>query len=628
MQTEQTIPVIDELLELISQYDVVSLDIFDTLITRCVPVPADIFEIVETIINKTDGIKIPFVEIRKQAEKVVNAANGIATYDEIYSEIKKLVSLSDEKIEEIKKIEYKTELELLVARKDMLYFFNNLIKKNKKVVFVSDMYYTSSQLSEILSNCGYCVNGLEFIVSCEWRKAKQDGSLWEALTKRKGSLKWLHVGDNLIGDMRYPKLYGFDVPGVKFRVYSPLEQFLAHSLSKQLIKYLDGDISEKLVLGRIIAFSVFNNVYFSASNGAIGAWLGPILGSFMDFLLKESQKIDNPFLLFVTREGYIFKPLFEKYCETLQVNTPSNCLFFASRVSTSLAGLKSLEDIEVLAETPFSGTVLEFIEKKLGLNFAESEDKRRYSLPSEKTLFLKSIKPYLDRIFTEAKAQRSLYVDYCNHNFFDEYPILVDIGFTGRTQYNLSRILSRKVGGVYIMVENRNLPSCIGCFTESLLRLPNLIYENLPYFESSLQVREQSVLRLQMKNGKIFPLLTNDALISPVVQENFGCVLDFVTFQANWKRVLGDRVEMSEQFIQDVWMSILTSDVLPQHYLNALTLKDEFSGLGLIKVAKQKIKSKKTFLLFYKTKIKNIIKEHIPLCTYNFAREIWIRYFK
>ena len=79
----------------------------------------------------------------------------------------------------------------------------------------------------------------------------------------------------------------------------------------------------------------------------------------MDFLQEESHKLSNPFLLFVTREGYIFKPLFEKYCEILGKIEPPGALFYASRVSTSLAGLNSIIDIEILADTPFNGTVIE-----------------------------------------------------------------------------------------------------------------------------------------------------------------------------------------------------------------------------------------------------------------------------
>lgn len=178
------------------------------------------------------------------------------------------------------------------------------------------------------------------------------------------------------------------------------------------------------------------------------------------------------------------------------------------------------------------------------------------------------------------------------------------------------------------MVENRNLPGSIGCPVKSLLHLPNFIYENLPFFEASLQVREQSVLRLEKKNGSIRPLLTNRVLVSPLVQQNFSSVLDFVCFQAKWKKELHDEFKLNPNFIQDVWMGILTSNLLPLEYLNALVLEDEFSGLGLIDVSKRRVNSQRFSLLFLKSKIKNIIKAYIPLFAYNFAREIWIKHIK
>ena len=625
---KQSLNVIDDLMKLLSGYDVISFDIFDTLITRCLPKPNDVFQLVELILTDEGKSEVGFAEAREQAEKNANFIRGYPSFDEIYDELKNLCNLSEEEIKKIKQTEFRIELELLVARRDVLSLFSALIKQGKRIVLVSDMYFSSKQLRKILINCGYELEGVEIVVSNEARKSKQDGTLWAELAKRNEISRWFHIGDNLIGVVRYPKIHGFHVLEQNLRINSPLEQFYENPLSTVLGKYLEGNISEKLILGKIIAFSVFNKAFSSERNETIGAWLGPILGSFMDFLQEESHKLSNPFLLFVTREGYIFKPLFEKYCEILGKIEPPGALFYASRVSTSLAGLNSIIDIEILADTPFNGTVIEFIKSKLGLVFPSVENSKIYSLPSDKASFLKGISPYLKAIFEEAKNQRVLYLEYCQQNLSDSYPVLVDIGFTGRTQYNLSRILLRPVGGLYIMVENRNLPGSIGCPVKSLLHLPNFIYENLPFFEASLQVREQSVLRLEKKNGSIRPLLTNRVLVSPLVQQNFSSVLDFVCFQAKWKKELHDEFKLNPNFIQDVWMGILTSNLLPLEYLNALVLEDEFSGLGLIDVSKRRVNSQRFSLLFLKSKIKNIIKAYIPLFAYNFAREIWIKHIK
>lgn len=619
---------IDSLIKILSQYEVISFDIFDTLITRCLLKPVDVFQLVELITAQQVGTTISFAEIRENAEKKLNFSLGYPSFDEIYDEIKSLSNLPEDTVAKIKEIEFKTELGLLVARKDILALFKILKKNGKRVVLISDMYFSSEQLSAFLENCGYDLQGVELIVSNEQKKSKQDGSLWAKLARRKGVLKWFHIGDNLIGDVRYPKAYGFDVLDKDTRIYTPLEQFSKHPLSKILNKYLNGNISEKLILGRIVAFSVFNNAFLTSSKDIVGAWLGPMMGKFMDFLFEESQKFRNPFFLFVTREGYIFRPFFLKYCKTIGREAPPNCLFFASRVSTSLAGIRSIKDIEVLADTPFSGTVEEFIEKKLGLCFIVKDKLKTYSLPSEKKIFLNEIKPYLPRIFDEARNQNNLYTEYCHGIFPEELPILVDIGFTGRTQYNLSKILSRQVGGLYIMLENRNLPQANGCFADSMLRLPNLIYENLPYFEASLQVRKQSVLRLERKDETIKPLLADGILVPSVVQENFSSVLDFVGYYAKWKKELKEDFKLNEIFIEDVWMGVLTSNLLPQAYLKALLLEDDFSGLGLLNVSEKKINSQQLSMLFFKTKIKNVIKEHVPLIAYNFAREFWIKYFK
>ena len=168
---KQSLNVIDDLMKLLSGYDVISFDIFDTLITRCLPKPNDVFQLVELILTDEGKSEVGFAEAREQAEKNANFIRGYPSFDEIYDELKNLCNLSEEEIKKIKQTEFRIELELLVARRDVLSLFSALIKQGKRIVLVSDMYFSSKQLRKILINCGYELEGVEIVVSNEARKS-------------------------------------------------------------------------------------------------------------------------------------------------------------------------------------------------------------------------------------------------------------------------------------------------------------------------------------------------------------------------------------------------------------------------------------------------------------------------
>ena len=116
----------------LSQYELVSFDIFDTLITREVLEPDDVFKIVENQIIKKYGFKIDFIRVRKMAEQLAWQKKGAWTniYD-IYDELSSICKEIDEKnLKQIMKLEIDIEIKLCVPRRDMLKIFNH-VKKNK-----------------------------------------------------------------------------------------------------------------------------------------------------------------------------------------------------------------------------------------------------------------------------------------------------------------------------------------------------------------------------------------------------------------------------------------------------------------------------------------------------------------
>ena len=167
----------------IDDADVVSFDLFDTLLVRCVPSPADVFALTAYRADCLKGsadLRERFYAVRLQEQC------GEKTLPQIYSEVAERLGLSPEAAQELQRLERQTELEVISLRIPAAGLVRYAKEKGKRVVLCSDMYCTGAELAALLKE-----NGLEgfdrLIVSCEYGLCKADG-LFEEVKKAAGSL--------------------------------------------------------------------------------------------------------------------------------------------------------------------------------------------------------------------------------------------------------------------------------------------------------------------------------------------------------------------------------------------------------------------------------------------------------
>lgn len=196
-----------ELLNRINYYDVISFDIFDTLLMRKVFEPLDVFSFVEDKISEDNPKYKCFRKYRRTAE--ISCVDG--NIHEIYKNIIELMDLNEEESRFLLDKEIKSEKELLVVRKDVLDILNYALKIGKKVIAVSDMYLPLNIMTDILKEKG--INGLDGVfISCDFRKSKNNG-LFEKVRDRYDN-RVLHIGDDYYADIMSPKRYDIDSIGV------------------------------------------------------------------------------------------------------------------------------------------------------------------------------------------------------------------------------------------------------------------------------------------------------------------------------------------------------------------------------------------------------------------------------
>lgn len=243
----------NELKKKIDCHDVISFDIYDTLVTRTVMKPDDILKI---LARKNDGIDEDIIALRKMAQRNADSKHISANFDEIYDEYGKISKLSVNEIERIKTDELYIETDRTVTRKKMVEALNYAKDKGKKVLLISDMYFGKKYMKKILESMA--IHGYDGLyVSCDERAWKwPDGDLYKrvAVKENISGCKWLHVGNDSGADGLAAQMKGID----SYIVWSTGDMLVNSEYVKLLEEY--GTPEKKDKLGKLMA-ELFNDPF-------------------------------------------------------------------------------------------------------------------------------------------------------------------------------------------------------------------------------------------------------------------------------------------------------------------------------------------------------------------------------
>ena len=455
----------EELLERIKASDVVSFDIFDTLIMRKTLLPADVFELVERrLAAEGKAACFPggtdFKTARIKAEKEASPAPDI---NKIYEKLCGIYGLTAEDGEYIKKLEQDTDRSLFLKRETMCSALSEAVRLGKDVYILSDMYYTPSYLKEVLN--GFGINGYkDLIVSCDKGTTKETGGLYrlyKELACNGSEKKLLHIGDNRIADGEKAEENGISTY-ILPNAYGMLEQSdLQDALSDV------SSLSKRLCLGLVISH-IFNDPFkFSGTKGhyricddghlkEAGYFIAPMM---FDFVIGMGQKVrssDVKQIIFGSRDGWLVKRLYDalvkKDEKTFYIRT--------SRRAAVVAALRTEEDVYGALKRKFNGTLSELLEKRLGIH-GDSGDpglETRCETANHEEL-CDAVRPYISAILANAAAERERYIEYLKSSgiYLREKAIFFDLLAGGTVQYNLEKVLGTEMEGYYF--GTMNLPN-------------------------------------------------------------------------------------------------------------------------------------------------------------------------
>ena len=285
----------EKILRKIQQKNIISFDVFDTLIKRDVAAPEDVFKIVQHRLREKGSPINDYCRVRVDAEKRARQVNPKreVTLSEIYS----YTGYTAGAQQELMWLELETEKSLTIANIPIKRIYDYCVENHKTVYFISDTYLPESFLAEILHQNGYTAGRL--YVSSESGLTKRSGELFSYIKKKEkpGAGTWLHIGDSIMADFILPARMGIDTVLVKrdtnYNRYTDPVLHRKNENYRQICHFLEIRMPRYTDPFEQIGYAV----------------LGPLLYGFSQWLINNVPEEES--IVFLAREGALLKKAFE-----------------------------------------------------------------------------------------------------------------------------------------------------------------------------------------------------------------------------------------------------------------------------------------------------------------------------
>lgn len=450
----------------VSECDVISFDIFDTLLKRKTLYPTDIFEIIQQRIICSSSAEARHIcsiwkcnegGFVKRRLDVLNRNMNCPSIYEIYSEIDDTELLTTDDKKWLIDLEIKVEKDYIIPRMSMRDYFKKIVS-SKRVVLISNMHLSENILSEILRENGF--EGYEKIfVSCEYKCSKSQGLFrmaFEELDVNPNSV--LHIGDSYIQDIVSAQDQGI---GNTFHILSELELLKKSSFSE--IVELELNALERLVLGLFIN-EVFDDPFVLAGTQGritidsfdkfVSLFVSPLIWGYSIWCFHQIARNKNSLVLFSSRDGFIVKKIYDLLFDFLYPNERNNGIYFyTSRMAILKSVVNDRDSLEEVVSIGYDGNIGSFFEQRFELHIDNEIGKLDYSESSCREV----LDMYGDEIICQCLHCGKSHLKYINElNIRNrEMLYLVDQCGYGRVQYGLEQLInSNNVMGLYLKKYN------------------------------------------------------------------------------------------------------------------------------------------------------------------------------
>lgn len=502
----------EKIRHLIDKCEVVSFDLYDTLIMRTVCNPNDVLKIVELKLEMQTEEKITYQEMRSNAVAKIRDENY--TLDDLYSKLGELYPNVD--VSEIKELELDVEKCITVARKEMVELFNYARTAGKEVYILSDMYLPKSFIMTLLKQCDINLTPENILISGEEKKNKFSGTMWSYYKENViCGKKALHIGDSMRADVEIARKYGIEAVKIP-SAPKMIEELLSTSIWGEITT-----VYASLTTG-IIINELFNSPFaWQEAEGKYSvktckrfgkAVFGNIILTYLLWIIKECKIRNIDQLIFLSRDGFFLERHYLYLINQLHADTaPKEKYLFTSRKAIlSLMAGEDKEAFEALKNFSFKGSFKDYLKMRFNCDVNENDinSSKECILPEAATIIAEWMQPYTQMIMDEMRTHKNAYLAYLQQFCMSDDSAIVDICYMGTIQHWMSKALKKDVKGFYCVADvsennkffqNNNM---IPCFQKDKTAEQSMLWKNHKIVESLLTA-PYGMMNCMEENGEI-----------------------------------------------------------------------------------------------------------------------------
>lgn len=463
--------------KLINNYEVISFDVFDTLICRDVNHYENVFTILENRAMTLYGDRFKgLFQKRIKGEKIARELKkGEVTLDEIYANI------NIENKEEIMHLEQEIEINLCQRNKDIYPLFLYCKQKNKRIIIISDMYLNADVIERILSENGY--KGYDKLyLSSEIGKQKRSGDLFKYVLQNEKipSKQLLHIGDNMRNDVvnaRLKKISTFIVEKKK-NTNNPIFSFTCNHMNEG------------------------SNLYYELGYKVYGL----LLLGFCQWINERLTEHKINKLYFASRDCYIvykcFEILYPNY-ETYYMKVSRRSVQVPT-INYNNQGFSLFSELSSF--DPISDNIKIYnrigLEKKSFISHIDVLQKNINDFLQNDQFIVENI----NEIYKNAEEERAAFEKYLNDISFNGKVAFIDVGWKCSTQRVLDRLSSAKILGLYLGIHPETSDSINGegyLFNREYSDYFYSVMGGMSLIELFFTTNEYSLKKYKIENGKV-----------------------------------------------------------------------------------------------------------------------------
>lgn len=557
-----------ELLDRHTGIELLSLDFFDTLVTRRLAQPTHVFAEMERQLlqehgHRWAGFALARVKAEQRARHLAAADDRYrdVTLDEIMLQLADAWSLADTETANLAAMERRIEIELVRAVPFGVELVAEAQRRGLSIMVVSDNYMPSHHLADMAAAAGYVgLDATRIMVSCEHGGMKHNGRLFRELLDATGmaARAILHVGDDPDADGRQPSRLGM-ATHLDGRMRVSHRHMMNTTPAVLALSRLEADLRDEM----------YEEGWDTAR--AIGAGgLAIIVAAQVADAMTVVRSRPVAGVHFAARDGWLAHQVWSRACEG-RVDVPGRYLAF----SRSVFGRANLTVVDEQVATRFIDDHERLSPRELGRRFDCSITTRLDpDVAVEATVARQLLIDNAGQVLAASGALREKVLGYLGSVGLLEpgHHVVCDAGWTGATVADLAELVGRATNGRTTIegrflglywegTTNRTRVAMTGLAIDDLGTLDDNVrlLGAIRYFETLLSAPDGSLVDFADAGSQYAPVMSRngvesaqyDAVLAPMAAH----VIDAATALVERRHRSGVSIDDIDQ--RTVWATMM-----------------------------------------------------------------------